>query len=131
MKEYLNKLTKEQLIEFNQNKSLIDFCQRFWSSLDDIENISEETYEVIAELLWNNLFNIISPFFQVIINHDRFNKVDKRVKWKYISEHDFECTVEYIEFEKTKYEKYNKNKEETLKEAKNLFNKIIKEKYFK
>jgi hypothetical protein len=131
MKKYLQSLTDKELIFFNQNRSLIEFCHRFWYSLDDMDNITPEIQEVIVNLLWNNLFNVMSPFHQTIINHDGIIMAEKETKWEYISKHDFEITKEYIEFEKNKWESYFKDKEASLSEAKKLFNKIIHQEYFK
>jgi len=131
MEEHYKSLTDKEVKEFNQYRSLVEFCHRFWYSLDDVEDLTEESRKVVAELLWENLFSIISPFLQVIMSHDRCAAAEKEKKWEYISPHDFECVVDYIEFEKTKWEEYALDKAASIDKAKKLFNKIIKHEYFK
>jgi hypothetical protein len=131
MQKYLENLTDEELLEFGKCKSMIEFCHRFMFSLDDLDNITPEIQEAIVNLLWDNLFNICSPFYQTIVNHDRFTLAKKENKWEFISIYDFKLTKEYIKFEKTKWKKYSKNKEKSLQEAKKLFNRIVHLEYFK
>ena len=131
IKEEYSNLSDEEFKKISEWNFLVDFSQRLWYSLDDIDEVKEETKKTIASLLWNNLFSIFSFSRQCLYSYDKFNKAYNEDKWEYISIHNFECVKELIEVDKIVWNKEDENFKSNLEKVHKLFNKIIGEDYYR
>ncbi len=122
IKDYFSKLTKSELYEMGKYNITIDFIHRTWDYLYDLEEVNSEYKDAIVDLLWFNLFSFLSPIYQSAYSNNKYCKAEDRDKWEHYSISNFEKALKIIEFNKEKFD---------LDKAKELFNSIINEKYFK